>query len=160
MFGPKSKKEAMDRLEALKFPEHEDKFDCQSLFVAKLESLAFDFEMIINDIADTHETWAIEDKGLDSGELTCKEVMKIFREKFPKSDRLSVQLKECRKFMDRNTEMLFNEIVLRLSEYFTNKDVDVTSGKSQYSTTPAQRRPSGTKREQRRRKAAQTPRTK
>jgi hypothetical protein len=140
MFGPKSKKDAMDRLEGLQFPEHEDKYDSQADFMNKLDSFAFDFEMIINDIADTHETWAIEDKGLDSGELTCKEVMKVFREKFPKTAYKSSQMKECRKFMDRNQDLLFNDIVLRLSEYFTDIDVNVAGGKTSYTTTPTMKR--------------------
>jgi hypothetical protein len=145
LFEPKSKKDAIDRLEALQFPEHDDKFDSQNEFMPKLETFAFDFELIINDIADTHETWTVETNGLDSGELTCKEVMKIWREKFSKNGRQSVQMKECRKFMDRNLEMLFSDNVRRLSEHFDDIDAKVTGGSMKYSTTPSSKRPTNAK---------------
>jgi len=141
-FGPKSKAEALARLENVKFASHNDAQDDQSSFVNKLEDCATEFELAINDIADTHTTWVSDSTKLDSGELSIKEVMDVWRRKFPKQERtvFSVQLKECREFMDRNKSSLFSNIIMILSNHFADQDALVKSGRVHYSTTPSQPR--------------------
>jgi hypothetical protein len=57
LFGPKSKADALKLLKAVKFPDHRDVSDSQSTFLVKLDTCVFEFEMIVNDIADCHKTW-------------------------------------------------------------------------------------------------------
>jgi hypothetical protein len=142
LFGPKSKEDAIRRLEAVKLAPHSDAQDSQSTFVSKLNSCATDFNFVINDIADTHQSWSNDNSLLSTGELTFKEVMDIWRKKFNKQDRsvFSVQIKECRDFMDRSKELEFNDIVLMLTNHFTSIDDSVSSGKTAYTTTPSQKR--------------------
>jgi hypothetical protein len=99
---------------------------------------AYDFELSINDIANTHRTWSQDRTSLSSGELTLKEVMQIWRNKFPKQEIsvFSVQIKECRRYMDRQREELFNDVVAKLSSHFGGQDELVSKGKMSYSTTP------------------------
>ena len=145
-FGPKNKSDAIDRLEKIRFPLHRDENHSQADFVDKLHDCAYEFEMSINDIANTHRSWSTSRTELSSGELSLKEVMEIWRRKFAKQDSsvYSVQLKFCRMHLDRDKEVLFNDIVLKLSDYFSSKDEDVKAGRSAYTTTPS--KPQNTKR--------------
>ena len=138
-FGPKSKEDAISRLSAVKFPPHSDAYDSQSTFVTKLDICAYDYELCINDIADTHTRWVSDSKMLSSGALDIKEVMTIWRNKFPRQDNsvFSVQLKECRVFMEREKALLFNEIMDMLTSHFNTIDQDVLSGKVGYTTIPS-----------------------
>jgi len=142
LFGPKSKEDAIRRLEAVKLAPHSDAQDSQSTFVSKLNSCATDFNFVINDIADTHQSWSNDSSLLSTGELTFKEVMDIWRKKFSKQDRsvFSVQIKECRDFMDRSKELEFNDIVLMLTNHFTSIDDSVSSGKTAYTSMPSKTR--------------------
>jgi len=137
-FGPKSKADAIRRLESVKFPNHSDSHDSQAEFVNKLDECAYDFEATINDIADTHATWVNDPTSLSSGQLDIKEVMEIWKKKFAKQDRsvFSVQIKEVRDFLDRNKDALFNDIILKLSNHFSSLDTMVLEGSMHYSTTP------------------------
>jgi transposase InsO family protein len=141
-FGPKSKEDALRRLKNVKFPEHEDECDSQSTFVNKLEICALEFELVVNDIADTHTSWLVDRSLMSSGELTIKEVMEAWRRKFPVQDRrvFSVQMKDCRDFLDREKDLLFNDMVLILVNNFTQIDVAVADGKTAYTTHPTRKR--------------------
>ncbi len=141
-FGPKSKEDAIRRLSDVKFPVHEDISDSQSEFVNKLAICAYNFELIVNDIADTHTKWVKDPGQLSSGELTRKEVMEIWRRKFPRQEGrvFSVQMKEARDFMERQKDLLFNTIVLMISNHFTQIDRQVETGKTQYTTIPSKKR--------------------
>jgi len=138
-FGPKSKEDAMVRLSNVKFPAHSDATDSQANFVNKLDLCVYEFELVMNDIANTHTTWVADPSKLSTGVLSVKEVMEIWRKKFPKQERnpFSVQLKECRDFMERNRDGLFNDIVTMLSNHFSDIDSLVAEGKVQYSTMPS-----------------------
>jgi hypothetical protein len=142
-FGPKNKSDAIDRLEKIRFPSHRDETDSQAEFVDKLSDCSYEFEMSINDIANTHRTWSVDRTALTSGELTLKEVMELWRRKFAKQESsvFSVQLKTCRTFMDRDKDGLFNDIVLKLHNHFSAIDADVKTGKIAYSTQPTKPKP-------------------
>jgi len=141
LFGPKTKEEAINRLESVKFPSHSDASDSQATFLDKFDNCVYDFELVINDIADSHATWVQDPSKLATGELSSKEVMEIWRKKFPKQERnpFSVQIKECREFMERNKDALFNDIVEKINDHFAVKDAMVAEGKMHYSTTPTTR---------------------
>ena len=142
-FGPKNKSDAIDRLEKIRFPTHRDETDSQAEFVDKLSDCAYEFEMSINDIANTHRTWSTDRTSLTSGELTLKEVMEIWRRKFGKQESsvYSIQIKTCRNFMDRDKDGLFNDTVLKLSNHFAIIDADVRSGRIAYTTQPSKPKP-------------------
>jgi hypothetical protein len=141
-FGPNSKEEAMERLSAVKFPEHSDVHDCQSTFVNKLGICAYEFELVINDIADTHMRWITDKTQLCSGELTPKEVMEIWKKKFPKQEKsvFSCQLKTCRDYLDREKDVLFCDLIRIFSNHFTKMDTLVKQKKLVYTTTPTKKR--------------------
>jgi hypothetical protein len=146
-FGPKNKSDAINRLDKIRFPSHRDDTDSQADFVDKLNDCAYEFEMSINDIANNHRTWCADPTSLMSGELTLKEVMEIWRRKFAKQENsvvYSVQMKDCRTYMERDKEALFVDIVLKLSNHFATIDEDVRNGKVAYSTRPSKSKPSST----------------
>ena len=138
LFGPSSKEDAIERLEAIKFPNHSDSTDDQSTFVTKLNICANEFESVVNDVADTHMSWFNDPTSISSGELSFKEVMDIWRRKFAKQERsvFSRQIKKCRDYMDRNKDMLFNDIIIMISNHFGAIDLDVAKGDIGYKTTP------------------------
>ena len=141
-FGPVSKEDAIRRLTNVKFPDHSDAYDSQSTFVNKLTICAYEFELAINDIADTHRKWIVDRSKLSNGALQIKEVMAIWRLKFPKQEHtvFSVQLKECRDFMEREKDLLFDDIIGMLCNHFTQFDNTVKTGKVHYSTQPTKTR--------------------
>ena len=140
-FGPKNKSDAIDRLEKIRFPNHRDDTDSQADFVNKLSDCAYEFEMSINDIANTHRSWSSDRTALTSGELTLKEVMEIWRRKFAKQETsvFSVQIRDCRVFMDRDKDSLFNDIVLKLTNHFAKVDEQVRQGTIAYTTQPSRK---------------------
>jgi hypothetical protein len=137
-FGPKSREDAEERLEQVKFPEHRDAIHSQNTFVNKLEICAYEFEMVINDIANTHRTWKQDSSSLSSGTLTLKDVMLIWRTKFDRqlTHVFSVQIKNTRRVLERDKDVLFNDVVAKIVHHYNEIDGQVARGKISYSTQP------------------------
>jgi hypothetical protein len=137
-FGPSNKKEALKLLKGVKMYHSDNEHD-QSEFVEKFDQVCYDFEMVVNDIVDSQDKWPFDAEDIECSGLTLKEIMKEWKEIFPKQEGariFSVQLKKCRAFIEQNLEMPFNEQVLKLRNYFANKDQEVVNGEGKYSTEP------------------------
>jgi hypothetical protein len=137
-FGPSNKKEALKLLKGVKMYHSDNEHD-QSEFVEKFDQVCYDFEMVVNDIVDSQDKWPFDAEDIECSGLSLKEIMKEWKEIFPKQEGariFSVQLKKCRAFIEQNLEMPFNEQVLKLRNYFANKDQEVVNGEGKYSTEP------------------------
>jgi hypothetical protein len=137
-FGPSNKKEALKLLKGTKIYHNDNEHD-QSEFVEKFDQLCYDFELAVNDIVDSQDKWPFDAEDIECSGLSLKEIMKEWKEIFPKQEGariFSVQLKKCRAFIDQNLDMPFNEQVFKLRNYFANKDQEVGNGEGKYSTDP------------------------
>jgi hypothetical protein len=137
-FGPANKKEAIRSLKVVKIYHSDNEHD-QSEFLSKFDQVCYDFELAVNDIVDSQEKWPFDPSDIECSGMTLKDIMKEWKEVFPKQEGarvFSVQLKKCRSFIDQNLEIPFNEQLLKLRNYFDVKDQEVAAGDGKYSTQP------------------------
>jgi hypothetical protein len=137
-FGPANKKEAIRSLKSVKIFHSDNEHD-QCEFVPKFDQVCYDFELAVNDIVDSQEKWPFDPTDIECSGMTLKDIMKEWKEVFPKQEGarvFSVQLKKCRSFIDQNLETHFNEQILKLRNYFDAKDQEVAAGDGKYSTQP------------------------
>jgi hypothetical protein len=138
-FGPANKKEAIKSLKSIKI-FHSDAEHEQSDFVAKFDQVCYDFELAVNDIVDSQDKWPFDPNDIECSGMTLKDIMKEWKELFPKQEGarvFSTQLKKCRVFIEQNLETAFNEQIIKLRKYFDAKDQEVAAGDGKYSTQPS-----------------------
>jgi hypothetical protein len=136
-FGPKHKEQALAALSLNRIGKHVDAQDSQAVFVPKLDTLVYEFELTINDIFDMAQYWPSDTQHEDYGVLSLKEVMLKWLDCFPPDmASASVQIATCRSFVLQNKEMLFNDQVAKLRSKFTSRDTRVHDGELAYTTTP------------------------
>lgn len=136
-FGPANKNEAIRNLKTVKI-DHRDSQHCQSSFLAKFDSVCYEHEVMVNDIADSVDKWPSDEADIDCAALTLKEIQKEWKEIFARQDHkvFSKQIQKCRTFIEQNQEMPFNVQVQKLRKYFELKDLAVAQGDEEYSTKP------------------------
>ena len=99
-FGPKHKAQALLALSEIQIGKHVDTADSQSVFVPKLDTIVFEFELCVNDIFQMAKYWPTDPQHEDYGELTGKEVMLKWLDCFPADKAASsVQIAFCRSFI-------------------------------------------------------------
>jgi hypothetical protein len=136
-FGPKHKAQALATLSDIQIGKHSDTVDSQALFVAKLDTLAYDFELAVNDIFNMSQYWPSDPTHEDFGMLSLKEVSQKWLGCFPVDrESSSIQIAQCRAFLLQNKDMLFDTQVARLRAKFTLRDTRVLDGDTAYTTTP------------------------
>jgi hypothetical protein len=143
-FGPKHKAQALASLSDIKIAKHVDAADSQALFVPKLDTVAYEFELAVNDIFDMARYWPNDPTHEDYGLLSVKEVMAKWLDSFPSDQATSsTQIGQCRLFITQNKEMPFTDQVSRLRAKFSRRDTRVTDGEVSYTTTPTKSVSSG-----------------
>jgi hypothetical protein len=140
-FGPKSARSAVLSLQSVKMENHRDKQHCQSTFVQKFDNLRVTFELAVNDMVKCHSFWPTDPKHEDYGHVELKKIMEIWANIFPKPNTkavspISVQMDECRNFIDLNKHEDFGSQVMRLRRIFVNQDNRVIEGRCDYTTKP------------------------
>ena len=141
-FGPKNKEQALRALGAVQIDRHVDADHAQSLFVAKLDTLKYNFELVVNDIERMVNYWPADPSHEDFGELSMKDVMLKWAHCFPLASG-SCQITTCRTFIDSNKNMLFSEQTKALRTKFSARDRRVVDGDSAYTTAPSKKGPEG-----------------
>ena len=146
-FSPQNKAQALLSLSAVKLEEHFDSKHSQASFVAKLDSLKYEFELCVNDAFDMAKYWPTDESNDDFGVLTLKEVMIKWLGCFPNQYKpaASVQIDHCRNFIASNKDMLFCDQVSKLRSVFVSRDTKVFDGDMQYTTLPSSARPQDTR---------------
>jgi hypothetical protein len=138
-FGPKNARQAITALEAVKMDPHRDKDHSQAEFVAKFDNLRLTFELVVNDLVKCHHYWPTDMEDVDYGVVTIKNVMTAWLNIFPKpatrGKPISVQMEDCRRFIELNKETPFNLQVKKLRQIFSEQDERVRDGRAQYTTT-------------------------
>jgi hypothetical protein len=137
-FAPANKRQAIAQLKAIKI-NHRDVDHSQSAFVLKFDTLCYAHELLINDIADAQAYWPCDPADIETAPpFTIKEINAIWLDYFPKqtSSCFSVQLRDCRTFIEQHKDMPFNIQVQMLRNKFVAKDTAVLQDGDVYTTTP------------------------
>lgn len=137
-FAPANKRQAIAQLKAIKI-NHRDADHCQSTFVSKFDTLCYAHELLINDIANAQAYWPCDPADYETAPpFTTKEIHAIWLDYFPKqtSTCFSVQLRDCRTFIEQHKETPFNIQVQMLRTKFVAKDTAVLQDGDVYTTTP------------------------
>jgi hypothetical protein len=136
-FGPKHKAQALLALSEIQIGKHVDTADSQAVFVPKLDTVVFEFELCVNDIFQMAKYWPTDPQHEDYGELTGKEVMLKWLDCFPADKAASsVQIAFCRSFIQQNKDMLFDAQVTKIRDKFVLRDTRVHDGDLAYTTMP------------------------
>jgi len=140
-FGPKNARQAIAALEAITFETHKDKYHKQSDFVRKFDIACHSFELAVGDMVKCHSFWPTDTNDPEYGTIPLKTVMDRWANIFPKPKQgravsSSVQMDECRRFIDLNKDVPFDVQTKRLRRIFTAQDQLVLDKRSSYTTYP------------------------